>query len=120
MKRVDVFPAVVRLLPPNDDLLLQEIDPTGDYPKDTRKVDRTRVAVAGENVMIVRDSPTGPELIFREKVTEQFHSGKYSYIRTFSGKILVVTKDHNCGCGSRLRSWNPYGNIVGSSEDPVE
>lgn len=119
MKRVDVFPAVVRLLPPDPFLLLEKIDPLGPFPQGTRKVDRTRVAVVRDLVLIARDSPEGPQLVFREKVVEQFHRDKYSYIRTDSGKILVLTKDDNCGCGSRLRSWNPYGNIVSSSEDPV-
>lgn len=68
--------------------------------------------------MIAEDSPEGPKLVFREKVLEIKQESKLTHLLTESGKIIVVTKDHNCGCGSRLRSWNPYGNYISSSQDP--
>ena len=120
MKKVDVFPAVVRVIPPGH---LKDTTDLGMYdkaPEGTRQVDRCRVVVVQDRVLIARDSVTGPEIIFREKVEETRRSKKTTYIKTVSGKILMFTKDTTCGCGSRLRSWNPYGNFLGSSDDSRE
>jgi hypothetical protein len=73
-----------------------------------------------ENVLLIaQDSPEGPKVIFREKVQELSNEGKTTNILTESGKIIAILKDDNCGCGSRLRGWNPRGSaVVTSSEDP--
>lgn len=117
-KSVDIFPALVRLAPPNSLEVITELGIRGDAPAGTRRLDRCRAVVLNEVLYIAVDSPTGPQLVFKEKVTEQNHEKKITHLRTESGKIIVITKDENCGCGSRLRSWNPYGFLVQSSEDP--
>lgn len=118
MKRVDVFPAIVRVAPAGHLEDMTDLEMYNEAPEGTRRVDRCRVVIVQDKILVARDSPTGPELIFREEVKETRHIEKMSYAQTVSGKILVFTKDNNCGCGSRLRSWNPYGNSIGSSEDP--
>ena len=120
MRRVDVFPAIVRLAPPGSLSAITELAMSGDAPEGTRKLDRCRVAIVKDLLMIAVDSPEGPKLVFRERVVEQTHQGKVQYALTESGKILAFQRDDNCGCGSRLRSWNPYGGVVSSSADPTE
>jgi len=120
MKRVDVFPAIVRLAPSDSLSDITALNIRGDAPQGSRFVDRARVVILNDQIMIAVDSPTGPSLVFREKVIETRHIEKMSYAKTESGKILAFTKDENCGCGSRLRTWNPYGNIVTSTADPTE
>lgn len=120
MKRVDVFPAILRLAPADSLSDITTLNIRGDAPQGSRFLDRCRVAIVKDLLMVAVDSPEGPQLVFRERVIETRHIEKMSYAKTESGKILAFTKDENCGCGSRLRSWNPYGNVVGSSEDPVE
>lgn len=119
MKRVDVFPAIVRVAPPGSLDDIADLKVVGAAPPGSRSLDRCRVVILKDVIMIANDSPSGPQLVFREKVTETRHEGKMSYVRTESGKILAFTKDENCGCGSRLRSWNPYGNIIMSNQDPT-
>jgi hypothetical protein len=119
MKRVDVFPAIVRLAPPGSLSAITDLAIRGDAPEGTRKLDRCRVAIVKDLLMIAVDSPGGPQLVFREKVVEKTHQGQVHYALTESGKILAFERDDNCGCGSRLRSWNPFGGIVMSSEDPT-
>lgn len=119
MKRVDVFPAVVRLAPPNSLSDITELQIYGAAPEGSRFIDRCRVVILNETIMIANDSPSGPRLVFREKLSETRHEGRLSHVRTVSGKILTFRKDENCGCGSRLRSWNPYGNSITSSQDPT-
>lgn len=120
MKRVDVFPAFLRLAPSDSLSDITTLKIKGEAPRGSRFLDRCRVVIVRDQVMVALDSPEGPQLVFREKLVEAQHVEKISYVRTESGKILAFTKDENCGCGSRLRGWNPYGNIVSSSSDPVE
>lgn len=117
-KEIDVFPAVIRLAPPNSLEQFTELKPVGDAPQGTRRVDRCRAVVIGGVLVIAQDSPEGPTVIFREKTEAMEQDGKVTHLLTSSGKIIVIKKDDNCGCGSRLRSWNPYGSYVTSSQDP--
>lgn len=119
MKRVDVFPALLRLAPPDSLSDITTLNIKGDAPSGSRFLDRCRVVILDDKVMVALDSPEGPKLVFREAVVETRHVEKISYVKTESGKILAFTKDENCGCGSRLRSWNPYGNVMGSTQDPT-
>jgi len=120
VKRVDVFPAIIRLAPPQSLVDYTSLTMRGDAPQGTRFLDRCRIVILNETIMIANDSPEGPKVVFRERVTEHSLDGKLHHAVTESGKILAFTKDENCGCGSRLRTWNPYGNIMMSSEDPTE
>lgn len=120
MKRVDVFPAVFLVadadtLPEFTDLVFFQ-----DKPESTRRVDRCRVTIFNKKIYVVVDTPGGFQVVFREdlldyKKLENQHNGL-----TTSEKIIAFRKDDNCGCGSRLRSWSPFGNQVSSSMDPYE
>ena len=117
----DVFPALVWIAPPNS-VGLDELSIPGPSPQGTRKVDRVRVVLLGDSILIAQDSPEGPTLVFREKYTHRHVDGKLQAVLTESEKVVAFIKDASCGCGSRLRGWNPYGqnNSVYSSEDPTE
>jgi hypothetical protein len=117
-KTMDIFPAVLRLAPPGSVENITDLAVRGDAPPGTRKLDRARAVIVRGTLYVAVDSPTGPQVVFREKVEEQHHEKKISHVKTVSGKIIVITKDENCGCGSRLRGWNPFGFLVSSSEDP--
>ena len=117
----DVFPALVWLAPA-DSIGLDELKIPGPSPEGTRKVDRVRVVLLGDSVLIAQDSPEGPKLVFREKYLHRHVDGKLQAVLTESGKVVAFIKDASCGCGSRLRGWNPYGqnSSVYSSQDPTE
>ena len=79
----------------------------------------TRVIVTDEHVLVAKDGPEGPQIVFRETYEEFIPSKeatKDSFVVTSSGKMLAFKKDRGCGCGSRLRGWNPYG-ILNSMKD---
>lgn len=117
-KRIDVFPAIVRLYEPGALSDLSQAVVKGEFPQGTRRLDRCRVAVINDTLMIAVDAPGGPQVVFREKVLEVLSEKGIDRITTATDKMLAVIKDENCGCGSRLRSWNPFGSIVSSNEDP--
>lgn len=118
-KIFDIFPAVLRIAPPESLSDITQLPIRGDAPQGTRKLDRCRAIYAGGVLMVAVDSPEGPSLVFQEQITEHQSEGKTNWVLTQSGKIFVIEKDTNCGCGSRLRVWNPLRNIVSSTEDPT-
>jgi len=70
-----------------------------------------RVILVENNILIAVDSDDGPKIIFFEEYTISDISEKPeedSIIYTKSGKMIVFSVDDSCGCGSRLRGWNPY------------
>ena len=109
----DIFPAHVAVAPAGafedlEDLKSVDSDPRSHY------VATTRVVVFSDIVVVAVDSPEGAKIIFREKYTNFFKADspdKEHRLITESGKMMAFRKDTNCGCGSRLRSWNPYRTI---------
>jgi len=85
-------------------------------PQGVYRVSRARVFVTDTTVAIAVDSLQGPELIFKEEYKHRIAPANKSngvhHIRTLSGKSLAWQRDDNCGCGSRLRAWNPYQNVT--------
>lgn len=113
----DVFPARIAIAPPNS---LNESDvftPTGVAPEGTRRLDRCRVVLVNDQILIAVDSPEGPTLVFQEKTVSRNKEGKIYTVKTINGKTVSFAKDDACGCGSRLRSWAPYGNILMANDD---
>ena len=108
----DVFPALIAIAPPGSLEDKSTFTPRGQAPDGTRRLDRCRVVVFNDKIVIGVDSPEGPQLVFREEVVSYSKEDTLHYAETVSGKILVFKKDNNCGCGSRLRSWMPYGDIM--------
>lgn len=108
-KSLDIFPALLKIAPAGSLDDFRALTPVGAAPEGTRRLDRCRTAILDEKLYIVVDSPTGPEVVFREGVSEIDRSDGIVHIVTQTGKILAIKKDANCGCGSRLRTWNPYG-----------
>ncbi len=103
----DVFPSILVAVSPGSVDTLDEVKvvpPTeGSY-----MVDKCRIVIDEDLVMVAVDSPEGARVIFQEEYAtfDKDLKGE-SKIVTKSGKMLAFKRDTNCGCGSRLRSWNP-------------
>jgi hypothetical protein len=82
----------------------------------------TRIIVTETHISVASDSPSGPNLVFHEPYAQFFppteKNGAYRAILK-SGKFVAFQKDDACGCGTRLRSWNPY-KTLNSINDPTE
>lgn len=111
-KSVDVFPAVIKIAPENSVEDFATLLPIGPSPTGTRRLDRCRVVILADTLMIVVDSPVGPRLVFQEKTKQFFTESGVTHALTENNKTIAFQKDTNCGCGSRLRSWNPYKAIA--------
>ena len=114
--QADVFPAIATLADPGSLDDIETLLPRGGAPKGSRKVDACRITVIDGLLLIAVDSPEGPRLVFKEKIEFYEKKDRVHRVKTETGKYVAFGKDNNCGCGSRLRTWNPYKNIMTSGE----
>lgn len=122
----DMFPARILVIPPSESLDALEYESIAfrTEVQSARRVEAVRVVLTERTIMIAGDSSNGPVLIFQEKydpssIMLQKNRSKPSRVRTLTGKVIIFEKDENCGCGSRLRAWNPYRTVY-STKDPIE
>lgn len=107
---LDRFPCHLAAMPAgavDDVTTMRSYDPT---PGSTY-LEVTRVIITEDQVLVAKDSDSGPQIVFKESYDIYIPSEdqtKDSYVVTASGKMLAFKKDTGCGCGSRLRGWNPY------------
>jgi hypothetical protein len=105
----DLFPATVKVTPR---------DHQGELlPNHTFELGSARVVVTDNEVLVITDSPAGPILALQMPYSPGAYSkGEKphlpSYIGTDTGQVLEFFRDTSCGCGSRLRGFNPYAHIV--------
>lgn len=111
----DLFPAVVAVY--DADFLVGKEKPysiIGLSDSPASSFNDCRVIVHKNYLIVGADSARGGTLVFKEGILEIFKEGVYTRVLTESGKLVVFAKSKGCGCGSRLRSWNPYGSVVSS------
>lgn len=116
----DIFPAHLTVAQAGayDDIHAVHSHPPMD---DSYYLSKTRVVVTDKQIIVAHDGAQGPVIVFREEYAQFDKSNvknEDSYVTTVTGKMLVYKKDENCGCGSRLRSWNPYKHLY-STKDPT-
>jgi hypothetical protein len=111
----DVFPSHVSAIPAD---VLDDIHDLPAYPPlaEASYLGTTRVIITEEAIIIAQDSPEGAKIVFQEPYIDYIPGETYRVI-TKSGKMVAFKKDTNCGCGSRLRGWNPY-KTLNSIKDP--
>ena len=122
--RYDLFPAFVTFVGADDPILYTDMASGPPNPRDARTYDKARVIVSDSSVLVAVDGDTGPKIVFNEEIAQNsfIRSGNRnqdSFILTVSGRKLAFRRNDACGCGSRLRSWNPYRHLS-SSKDPQE
>jgi|GEM_PF-5769493 len=121
--RQDVFPATVVITAQDFPVAIAEMR-SSPPTKDAASIQIARVIIDDTYITIARDDVNGPLVVFREAVNSDTHFksqkplSEDSYITTVSGKKIAFRKDSGCGCGSRLKSWNPNKGRVSSMNDP--
>jgi len=119
----DVFPAIVLAAPSGSFRDYTLLSTGSSRPSGAMSVDRARVVVFESLVLVAVDgvAGNGPQLVFREGIrsmTIAKSKDQDSQLLTESGKGLAFRRQDNCGCGSRLRAWNPY-KTMNSIKDPT-
>lgn len=119
--QADTFPALVTIAPVTYDGEVRTHSPhDGTY-----QVNVARIILTEDRILVATDSVNGPNLVFSEGYDpESFQKApkksEDSYVTTLSGKRIAFSKDESCGCGSRLRSWNPFRMSTMSTKNPTE
>lgn len=133
----DVFPSVLRAMQLSPEQVAAHLVDDASHiramtPYDRalshgRLIDRTRIVITEnpDRLLIATDSPEGIKVLFDEPYETVFTHARSPRLNSIqvlmpNGKLIVFKRDTSCGCGSRLRGWNPYGHISSSSKDPGE
>lgn len=113
---VDHFPAIVAVYPPDVVSGFEKPFETVGVADNGGKIfSDCRFIVHNNFVIVGASTVSGPQVVFRASVAELFVVKPYTRVLTVENFLVVSTRSKGCGCGSRLRSWNPYGNVVRSS-----
>lgn len=122
--RADVFPAVLTVAPP-DASPASSLSPVSPAP--ARTLEKVRVIVTLDAVYVFQDASGGPQLIFSERLAEYTPPPalppratpqqvralrREATLTTDSGKTLAFHRSDNCGCGSRLKGFDPFDSIT--------
>lgn len=118
MIRTQIFPAIVLIAEPETLQKFQNLRFDKEKPAGTRRVDRSKVFFLNDTIYVGVSTPEGPQLVFREGLEKYEKVGDQHNALTLSGKIIAVRKDDNCGCGTTLKGWSPFGNSLSSIKDP--
>jgi len=127
--RADVFPATLVVAPaasPHPATITSY--PPPDDPHGRVFKDKVRILVADDSVYVFQDSSQGPSLIFSEPLADYtppipLHRRRVreasqpaeALLTTVSGKTLAWARMGGCGCGSRLKSFDPFKVIAAAS-----
>lgn len=119
--KADTFPALITIAPADYTDTVRTHSPL----PGSHQVNTARIIVTEDRVLVAIDSVNGPQMVFSEgydpaSLVKAPKKADDSYLTTLSGKRIAFSKDESCGCGSRLRSWNPFRGIVMSNKNPTE
>lgn len=134
----DIFPAEVAIIPPSSQLItsasaspspaasgpvtptLASIASTRDLPPDSQRLSRVRLIATTHAVFVFADSVAKPgtaERVFAKQLTAPPLNAATKATRrgitegsgvAEDGTTIVWSYGKGCGCGSRLRAFNPY------------
>ena len=109
----DMFPVALSIYSPEYYLKFEKpytsigiADPTA------TQYSNCRVIVHNNRIIVGADTARGAQEVFKDDISEMHIQKPYTYIITAHGFLVVFAKSKDCGCGSRLKAWNPYGQIV--------
>lgn len=101
----DIFPAVVT------------VHPSPEEPP--FKIINARIVISNTRLIVATDQPEGPMVVYTEDIDAadlvRIERNQYE-IEATSGRKISWIKDSSCGCGSRLRTWRPFGYLTSTAE----
>lgn len=111
--KFDLFPAFIIFIPRDDATPLTGIKSDPPTPVGSHRLDKARVVVSDDQILVAVDSEIGPKVVFKQLIVpgsfiQAASKEQDSYVTTVDGVRLAFRKNTACGCGSRLRSWSPY------------
>lgn len=72
----------------------------------------TRAIITDDSVIVYRDSSTGPEVAYSARLDDFSGRANIGYTAlTSEGNSVQINRARGCGCGSRLRGFNPFPGV---------
>lgn len=69
----------------------------------------TRTIVTDEEVYVYTDGANGPETVFVDRLEDFTGNATEGWtVETSDGYTLSIKRTEGCGCGSRLKGFNPF------------
>ncbi len=110
-----MFPMAVALYPPSfHESLEKPYLSVGLSDSGGIHYNNARVIVHKNQIIVGIDSALGPQEALRDNIVFFDVQKPFTRLLTEKGLLVVFAKTGDCGCGSKLRGWNPYGNVVRS------
>lgn len=78
---------------------------------DTNPFPRSRAVVTADRVIVLVEAGRGIGVLYDERL-EDVSGDRNMVVATTADGQVTITKQGGCGCGSRLRSYRPFGRMV--------
>ncbi len=79
---------------------------------------RTRAIVTADRVIVLVESSPNPAVLYEGRL-EDFSGDRKQVVVTTADGTVTITRQGGCGCGSRLRSYRPFGRPVAMAKVPA-
>jgi hypothetical protein len=99
--RTDVYPASVSFS-------------FGDNP-----YSRARAIVTADQVVVLVEAGTAPGVLYEGRLEDVAVVSRNQIIATTADGEVTISRQGGCGCGSRLRSYRPFGRAVAMAKVPA-
>lgn len=72
----------------------------------------TRTIVTDDEVFVYQDDTNGPSLFFHDRLEDFSGSATEGWTaETTDGYTVSIIRSSGCGCGSRLKGYNPFPGV---------
>jgi hypothetical protein len=91
--RTDVYPATVA------------------FSFGTHNYSKARAIVTADSILVLVEAGTAPGVLYEGRLENLTFNGQTAVATTEDGDV-TISRAGGCGCGSRLRSYRPFGRAV--------
>jgi hypothetical protein len=79
---------------------------------------RSRAIVTADTVLVLVEGGSGAAVLYEGRL-ENYTGDRTQLVATTADGEVTITRQGGCGCGSRLRSYRPFGRAVRMATVPA-
>jgi len=80
---------------------------------------RTRAIVTADKVLVLVDASSGPAVLYESRLEDVQVVDRRQMVATTADGEVTISRQGGCGCGSRLRSYRPFGKAIRMEQVPA-
>jgi hypothetical protein len=73
---------------------------------------RTRAIITADTVLVLVEGGQSAAVLYEERLEDVATVGRRQIVATTADGTVTIARQGGCGCGSRLRSYRPFGRAV--------